>query len=91
MDLLMRAIVTTSLVTVLPATMIMPVRIMIDLGFPLLISQSMRGNLNFGSVGRDVMDLVSGHEPFGGFNQAPSSVSESSSSNSSSADASKTE
>ncbi|WP_215216935.1 hypothetical protein [Candidatus Rhabdochlamydia sp. W815] len=48
------------------------------------------GNLNFGSAGRDVMDLVSGHESFGGFNQAPSSGSESSSSNSSSADTSKT-
>ncbi|HEV3269595.1 MAG TPA: hypothetical protein VGZ69_02980 [Candidatus Rhabdochlamydia sp.] len=48
------------------------------------------GNLDFGSAGRDVMDLVSGHESFGGFNQAPSSGSESSSSNSSSADTSKT-
>ncbi|MGL4540017.1 MAG: hypothetical protein ACRCU0_03480 [Candidatus Rhabdochlamydia sp.] len=42
------------------------------------------GNLNFGSAGRDLMDLVSGHESFGGFNQAPSSGNESSSSNSSS-------
>ncbi|PWU16250.1 MAG: hypothetical protein C5B45_00810 [Chlamydiae bacterium] len=48
------------------------------------------GNLNFGSAGRDVMDLVSGHESFGGFNQAPSSGGESSSSNSSSTDTSKT-
>ncbi|MDR2539357.1 MAG: hypothetical protein LBC45_01885 [Chlamydiales bacterium] len=48
------------------------------------------GNLDFGSAGRDFLDLLSAHESFGGFNQAPSSKSETSSSHSSSADASKT-
>lgn len=50
------------------------------------------GNLDFGSAGRDIMDLASGHESFGGFNQASSSGSEpssSSSENTSSADTSK--